>query len=101
VLCLNSGTKVMRGIGALALLGAERAAETADVAGAMSLEALRGTPDAFHPAIMRARPHAGAAGAAERLRALLAESEIRESHRSRDDDPRVQDAYSLRCMPQV
>jgi histidine ammonia-lyase len=98
-LALNNGTQVMAGIGALALLGAERAVETADVAGAMSLEALRGTPDAFHPAVMRARPHAGQAASAERLRALLAESEIRESHRH--GDPRVQDAYSLRCMPQV
>jgi len=98
-LALNNGTQVMTGIGALALLAAERAVETADVAGAMSLEALRGTPDAFHPAIMRARPHAGQAASAERLRALLADSEIRESHRY--GDPRVQDAYSLRCMPQI
>jgi histidine ammonia-lyase len=89
----------MTGIGALLLRGAERAVDTAEVTGAMTLEALRGTPDAFHPAIQRARPHAGQAASAERLRALLAESEIRESHR--EDDPRVQDAYSLRCMPQV
>jgi histidine ammonia-lyase len=98
-LALNNGTQVMTGIGALVLLGAERAAATADAAGAMSLEGLRGTPDAFHPAIQRARPHPGQAASAERLRALLAESEIRESHRH--GDPRVQDAYSLRCMPQV
>jgi len=98
-LALNNGTQVMAGVGALALLAAERAVETAEVAGAMSLEALRGTPDAFHPAIMRARPHPGQAASAERLRALLADSEIRESHRH--GDPRVQDAYSLRCMPQV
>lgn len=98
-LALNNGTQVMAGLGALFLLAAERAVETAEVAGAMSLEALRGTPDAFHPAIMRARPHPGQAASAERLRALLADSEIRESHRH--GDPRVQDAYSLRCMPQV
>ena len=98
-LALNNGTQVMTGIGALLLRGAERAVETAEVTGAMTLEALRGTPDAFHPAIQRARPHPGQAASAERLRALLAESEIRESHRH--DDPRVQDAYSLRCMPQV
>jgi histidine ammonia-lyase len=98
-LALNNGTQVMTGIGALVLLGAERAAATADAAGAMSLEGLRGTPDAFHPAIQRARPHPGQAASAERLRALLAESEIRESHRH--GDPRVQDAYALRCMPQV
>ena len=98
-LALNNGTQFMTGIGALALRGAERLVETADVAGAMSLEGLMGTPDAFHPAIMRARPHPGQAASAERLRALLAESEIRESHR--ENDPRVQDAYALRCMPQV
>jgi histidine ammonia-lyase len=98
-LALNNGTQVMTGVGALVLVAAERAVETADVAGAMSLEALRGTPDAFHPAIMRARPHPGQAASAGRLRALLADSEIRESHRY--GDPRVQDAYSLRCMPQV
>ena len=98
-LALNNGTQVMTGVGALALLGAERAVETADAAGAMSLEALRGTPDAFHPAIMRARPQPGQVASAERLRALLADSEVRESHRY--GDPRVQDAYALRCMPQV
>ena len=98
-LALNNGTQFMAGIGALVLRGAERAVDAADVAGAMSLEGLMGTPDAFHPAIMRARPHPGQAASAERLRALLAESEIRESHR--ENDPRVQDAYSLRCMPQV
>jgi histidine ammonia-lyase len=98
-LALNNGTQVMTGIGALVLRRAERAVDTADVAGAMSLEGLRGTPDAFHPAIQRARPHPGQAASAERLRALLEGSEIRESHRY--DDPRVQDAYALRCMPQV
>jgi len=98
-LALNNGTQVMTGLGALALLGAERLVETAEVAGAMSLEGLRGTPDAFHPAIQRARPQPGQIQSAERLRALLEASEIRESHRH--DDPRVQDAYALRCMPQV
>jgi histidine ammonia-lyase len=98
-LALNNGTQFMAGIGALLLKGAERAVEAAEVAGAMSLEGLRGTPDAFHPAIMRARPHPGQAASAQRLRDLLADSEIRESHRY--GDPRVQDAYSIRCMPQV
>jgi histidine ammonia-lyase len=98
-LALNNGTQFMAGLGALLLRGAERAVEAAEVAGAMSLEGLRGTPDAFHEAIMRARPHAGQAASAARLRALLAGSEIRESHRH--GDPRVQDAYALRCMPQV
>ncbi len=98
-LALNNGTQVHTAVGILALLAAERAVETADVAGALSLEALRGTPDAFAAQIQAVRPHAGQARSAERLRALLADSEIRESHR--DNDPRVQDAYSIRCMPQV
>jgi histidine ammonia-lyase len=98
-LALNNGTQFMAGIGALLLLGAERLVGAAEVAGAMSLEALRGTTDAFHEAVMRARPHPGQAESAARLRSLLAGSEIRESHRH--DDPRVQDAYALRCMPQV
>src|SRR5690606_40009125 len=73
-LALNNGTQAMTGIGALVLLGAERAVDAAEVAGAMSLEGLRGTPDAFHPALQRARPHPGQAASAERLRALLARS---------------------------
>jgi histidine ammonia-lyase len=98
-LALINGTQVMTAVGALALLRAERAVETAEVAGAMSLEALKGTPDAFDPAIQRVRPQPGQVTSAERLRSLLVDSEIRESHRT--GDPRVQDAYSLRCMPQV
>jgi histidine ammonia-lyase len=98
-LALNNGTQVQTGIGILAFRDVQRAIECADVAGAMSLEALRGTPDPFHPAIQRARPHAGQSESAARLRTLLQASEIRESHR--ENDPRVQDAYSLRCMPQV
>jgi histidine ammonia-lyase len=65
----------------------------------MSLEALRGTPDAFDEAIQRVRPQPGQVESAAHLRALLEDSEVRESHRH--GDPRVQDAYSLRCMPQV
>ncbi|HUF13137.1 MAG TPA: histidine ammonia-lyase [Longimicrobiales bacterium] len=98
-LALNNGTQAMTGVGALALLAAERAVETAEVAGAMSLDALRGTPDAFDAEIQRIRPHPGQIESAARLRGLLRDSGIRESHR--DGDPRVQDAYSLRCMPQV
>lgn len=98
-LALNNGTQVQTGIGALALLRAERAIDTAEVAGAMSLEGLRGTPDAFDAALQRLRRHPGQAESAALLRRLLRESEIRESHRH--GDPRVQDAYSLRCMPQV
>ncbi len=96
---LLNGTQATTGIGVLALGRFARALDTADVAGAMSLEGLRGTPDPFRPEIHEARPHAGQVESARRLWALLEGSEIRESHRT--DDPRVQDAYSLRCMPQV
>jgi histidine ammonia-lyase len=72
---------------------------TALASAAMSLEALRGTPTPFDQRIHEARPHHGQRLAAEHLRALLDDSEIRASHL--DNDPRVQDAYSLRCLPQV
>jgi histidine ammonia-lyase len=98
-LALNNGTQVHAGIGILALLRAERVLETLEVSGAMSLEGLRGTPDAFDAALQRVRPQRGQQVSAARLRTLLAGSAIRESHRH--GDPRVQDAYSLRCMPQV
>ncbi len=98
-LALNNGTQVQTGIGILAFCDVRRALESLEVAGAMSLEGLRGTPDAFHAAIQRARPQPGQIESAARLRTLLQNSEIRESHR--ENDPRVQDAYSLRCMPQV
>ena len=71
----------------------------ADVSGAMSLEALKGTPAAFDSRLQDARPHPGQKAVAEHLLSLMEGSEIRESHRA--EDPRVQDAYSLRCMPQV
>ena len=96
---LINGTQATTGIGALALRRFERALDAADVAGAMSLEGLRGTPDPFRPEIHAARPHPGQIATARRLWALLHGSGIRESHRT--GDPRVQDAYSLRCMPQV
>ena len=86
-------------IGALALVDAHRLWRTAHIAGAMSLEALLGTPVAFDARIQDVRGQLGQAASAAYLRELLADSEIRESHR--DDDPRVQDAYALRCMPQV
>jgi len=98
-LALINGTQATTGIGILALLAAERAVECAEVAGAMSMDALLGTPEPFRQEIQDARPHAGQGISAGRLRALVAGSEIRESHR--EGDPRVQDAYSLRCMPQV
>lgn len=98
-LALINGTQATTAIGILALLRAERALETAEVAAAMSLEALLGTPEAFREEIQAARPHEGQARSAARLRRLLEGSEIRESHR--EGDARVQDAYSLRCLPQV
>src|SRR5215471_6195058 len=98
-LALLNGTQAMHAVGGLALLRAQRLARVADVSGAMSLEALRGTPVAFDPRLQDARPHPGQKAAAEHLLSLLEDSEIRQSHLT--DDPRVQDAYSLRCMPQV
>ncbi|MBI3652640.1 MAG: histidine ammonia-lyase [Acidobacteria bacterium] len=100
-LALLNGTQAMTAVGALALLAAERLAQAADVTGAMSLEALKGTPVAFDYRIHAARPHPGQMHSARRLRELIDGSEIRESHRDHQVDPRVQDAYSLRCMPQV
>ncbi|HEY0101222.1 MAG TPA: histidine ammonia-lyase [Pyrinomonadaceae bacterium] len=98
-LALLNGTQALTAVGALALRRAEQLAHAADIAGAMTLEALRGTPAAFDPRLHSARPHPGQVAAATHLRELLRDSEIRESHR--ENDPRVQDAYSLRCMPQV
>ena len=98
-LALLNGTQAMGAVGALALHRAGRLAGIADVAGAMTLEALRGTPVAFDERIHAARPHAGQVAVAAHLRDLLSDSEIRKSHL--ENDPRVQDAYSLRCMPQV
>ena len=98
-LALLNGTQAMTAIGSLAIDDAQRLVRLADVAGAMSLEALRGTPAAFDPRIQEARPHHGQAAVARHLIALLDRSEIRESHRA--NDPRIQDAYCLRCMPQV
>jgi histidine ammonia-lyase len=95
---LINGTQAMLGIGTLALLAAETLVDSADVIGAMTLDALRGTDVAFDERIHRARPHAGQIKSAANLRKMLEGSEIRESHR---DCGRVQDAYSLRCMPQV
>ncbi|MDQ3691428.1 MAG: histidine ammonia-lyase [Chloroflexota bacterium] len=99
-LALLNGTQLMAGIGALAHHDALRLALTADVVGAMSLEAMLGTGAAFAEELVAARPHPGQVASARHLRALLAESEIWASHRE-DTEHRVQDAYSLRCMPQV
>jgi histidine ammonia-lyase len=95
---LINGTQAMLAVGTLSLLAAESLAATADVLGAMSLDALHGTDVAFDARIHDARPHVGQMEVAANLRRLLAGSEIRESHK---DCGRVQDAYSLRCIPQV
>lgn len=100
-LALLNGTQAMTAVGGLALLDAERLTAAADVTGAMTLEALRGTPVAFDEEIHMVRPHPGQIQSASRLRELIDGSEIRESHRDHLVDPRVQDAYALRCMPQV
>jgi histidine ammonia-lyase len=93
-----NGTHFMSGIGALCLERARRCIQVADLAGALSLEALMGTPAAFDPRLMDARPHPGQRMAADHLRNLLKGSRIVESHHY---CRRVQDAYSLRCIPQV
>ena len=98
-LALLNGTQAMTAVGALAAARARRVVRLADLAGAMSLEALKGTPAAFDERIQAARPHAGQIAAAAHLVWLMEESEIREAHR--EHDARVQDAYCLRCMPQV
>jgi histidine ammonia-lyase len=98
-LALLNGTQGMHAVGGLALFRAKRLSRVADVAGAMALEALKGTPAAFDPRIQAARPHPGQIAVADHLLSLMRESEIRKSHL--ENDSRVQDAYSLRCMPQV
>jgi histidine ammonia-lyase len=95
---LINGTQGMLAVGVLTLLIAETLMDSADVIGSLTLDALRGTDAAFDERIHRARPHPGQLKTAENLRRMLEGSQIRESHRDCD---RVQDAYSLRCMPQV
>jgi len=102
-LALLNGTQALTAVGGLALWRAWRVAGLADVAGAMSLEALLGTPVAFDQRIHAARPHAGQAVTAARLRSLLEGSDVDPARRRAQGAPpaRVQDAYSLRSMPQV
>ena len=97
-LSLINGTQAMLAIGCLELRAGEILAETADVTCALTLDALRGTPRAFDERIHQGRPHPGQLASAGRLRRLMEGSEIRESHIT---CRRVQDAYSLRCAPQV
>ena len=98
-LAFINGTQAQTALLALMVHDARVLWRTAVGAAAMSLEALRGTPTPLDPRIHEARPHRGQIRAASLMRALLEHSEIRESHR--ENDPRVQDAYSLRCAPQV
>jgi histidine ammonia-lyase len=95
---LINGTQGMLAVGTLALLAAEILVDTADVLGGLCCDALKGTDSAFDERIHRARPHSGQIKTAANLRKMLEGSQIRESHR---DCGRVQDAYSLRCIPQV
>jgi len=98
-LAFINGTQAQSAILALLVADARSLWRSAHGAAAMSLEALRGTPVAFDERLHAARPHPGQVASAKLLRELLQDSEIRESHRT--NDPRVQDAYSLRCTPQV
>jgi histidine ammonia-lyase len=100
-LSLLNGTQGMLALLSIALFEADNLVDTADVAASLSLDALRGSPAAFDPRITQARPYSGAAKTALNLAQLNAGSEIRESHRAAEQDTRVQDAYSLRCTPQV
>ena len=97
-LSLVNGTQAMLSLGLLALRRCEQLVDTADVAGALSVEALKGTPVAFEPRIQKLRPYRGQHTVAANLSAMMGGSTIRASHVGCQ---RVQDAYSLRCMPQV
>jgi histidine ammonia-lyase len=100
-LALLNGTQAMLALLVLALREMEILADTADVAAALSLDALRGTPTAFDDRIAKVRSFPGHRECARHLRLLNQGSSIRESHRSALTDARVQDPYSLRCTPQV
>ena len=98
-LALINGTQMMTAFAALAVHQATALSKLADVVAGMSVEALRGSDTAFDPRIHRLRPFKGQVAVAKCMRRLMRKSEIRGSHRY--DDPRVQDAYSIRCIPQV
>ncbi len=98
-LALINGTQMQCSVGALAVHKAQRLAEIADLVGAFSADALRSTDRAYDPRLHALRPFDGQQRSASLLRSYMSGSEIRESHRS--GDGRVQDAYSIRCMPQV
>ncbi|KAA0212671.1 histidine ammonia-lyase [bacterium] len=98
-LALVNGTQVIQAIGLRTIVQTRRWLKVADAAAACSLEALRGSDSPFDARVARIRPHPGHALVARNMLKMLDKSEIRESHR--ENDPRVQDAYSLRCVPQV
>ncbi|WP_049980110.1 histidine ammonia-lyase [Halolamina rubra] len=97
-LALINGTQLTTGLAALVVVDAERALQAADAAGALTTEVTMGTTASCDAAIQAVRPHEGQQATAERIKRLTASSEIVESHRNCD---RVQDAYSVRCIPQV
>jgi histidine ammonia-lyase len=97
-LALINGTQFIASVGVLALLEAETLAAVSDIAGALTLEALKGSHHAFDARLLAVRPHPGHLDCAANLRSLLEDSDIGRSHA---ECGRVQDAYSLRCMPQV
>ena len=97
-LALINGTQMMSAFGVEILYRAKRLSKLADISGALSIEALKGTDTAFSDKLQRVRPHTGQINTAANLRRLLKNSKIRLSH---IDCGKVQDAYSLRCMPQV
>ena len=97
-LALINGTQASSAVGLLALLRAERLCRVADIAGAMTLDALEGTPVPFDPDIWKARPHKGHRDVSDNFLKLVQDSDIRRAHLR---CKKVQDAYSLRCIPQV
>lgn len=98
-LALINGTQMMAGIGCIALERAKQLADLVDIAASLSFEALRATDKAFDPRLHQARAHPGQVHVAQHMLSLVKGSEIRDSHL--EGDTRVQDAYSLRCIPQV
>ncbi|MFO7524004.1 MAG: histidine ammonia-lyase [Ignavibacteriaceae bacterium] len=98
-LALINGTQMMTAFAAYICIEARKLEKIADIAGALSHEALRGTDNAFDPRLHKLRPFPGQIAVAINILAMIKGSEIRESHR--EDDPRVQDSYSIRCIPQI
>lgn len=98
-LALINGTQMMTAFGAFICIEAKKLEKIADISGALSHEALRGTDNAFDPRLHKLRPFPGQIAVAKNILTMIKGSDIRESHR--EDDPRVQDSYSVRCIPQI